>query len=95
MGALVVAGQVNAREVTKFAVTVIGAVMVTVVDALIALATGPVHPLKANPVLAVAWTDWTDPEAKKLLTPESLCHRLQEKLRWSTETACQRWLCIR
>ena len=54
MGAVVAAGQLSAKAVTKLAVTVIGPLIVTVVDALVALATGPDQPLNANPEFGVA-----------------------------------------
>ena len=38
----------------KFAVTVTGALMVTVVDALVTFATGPLQPVKVNPGFADA-----------------------------------------
>ena len=38
-------GHVSVKPVTKFAVTLMGPVMVTVVDGAVAFATGPVHPL--------------------------------------------------
>ena len=54
MGAFVAAGQLSARATAKLAVTVIGPLIVTVVDALVALATGPDQPLNANPEFGVA-----------------------------------------
>ena len=50
----------------KFAVTLTGADIVTVVAALLALATGPVQFANTNPEFAVAETFCTEPAGKKL-----------------------------
>ena len=47
---------------TKLAVTLSGAPMVTVVEALLGLATAPVQPLKEYPGVAVAAIGTTAPE---------------------------------
>ncbi len=54
---------VRAGVELKFAVTVSGALMVTVVDALLAVATGPVQLVNLKPAFATAATGTTAPEA--------------------------------
>jgi hypothetical protein len=53
----------SVNSVAKFAVTLTGPVIVTVVAALNGAAAGPVHPLNANPAFAVAEMFCTDPAA--------------------------------
>ena len=57
---------VTPTSAVKFAVTLTGADIVTVVAALLAFATGPVQFANTNPEFAVAVTFCTDPAAKKL-----------------------------
>ena len=57
-------GQLTDNAVAKFAVSEAGPVIVTVVAAAVALATGPVQPLKAKPEFGVAVTFCTEPAGK-------------------------------